>query len=117
MQKITKEAKDNLMDKFVLSDKQAEAILEMKLRRLTSLEVEKIENELKEIEKAIAYYREILGSESKTEEIIISELEEIKKKYSIPRRTELVKVYESLELEDLIEEEDVVISVSPRGIY
>lgn len=119
--KIIKESKDNqeakkgLTDNFELSERQAEAILEMKLRRLTSLEVEKIENELEELKKAIAEYKAILSDPEKVNAIIKEELLEIRSKYGNPRRTELVKHYIGLDEEDLIEEEDVVVSVTRDG--
>jgi DNA gyrase subunit A len=108
-------AKENLMKEFGLSDIQAQAILEMQLQRLTALEQDKIEAEYLELLKKIEACRAILASEKKIEAIIKSELEELKKKYGDERRTDIVGEVEDLEIEDLIADEDVVVTVSHSG--
>jgi DNA gyrase subunit A len=109
------EAKTNLMSKFDLSEIQAKAILEMRLRRLTGLEIEKIENELAELRKTIAYLEGLLKSEEKINDIIKSELKEIGEAYSIPRRTEIVDDYDDIDIEDLIPNEPMVVTITHRG--
>ncbi|MGB9661944.1 MAG: DNA gyrase subunit A [Moorellaceae bacterium] len=108
-------ARKALMEKFSLSEKQAQAILDMRLQRLTALEREKIEEEYQELEKKIAYYREVLASEAKVMEIVRDELLEIKAKYGDPRRTQIVAEEQPLDVEDFIPEEDVVITITHRG--
>jgi DNA gyrase subunit A len=108
-------AKENLMKEFGLSEIQAQAILEMQLQRLTALEQDKIEAEYLELLKKIEACRAILASEKKIEAIIKSELEDLKKKYGDERRTDIVGEVEDLEIEDLIADEDVVVTVSHGG--
>ncbi|WP_294376977.1 DNA gyrase subunit A [uncultured Clostridium sp.] len=108
-------AKNTLMEKFTLSDKQATAILEMRLRRLTGLEREKIEEEYAELMKQIEYLKSILASEEKLLGVIKDELTEIKAKYSDERRTKIEKVMNEIDIEDLIQEEDVVITLTKGG--
>jgi len=108
-------AKENLMKEFDLSEVQAQAILEMQLQRLTALEQDKIDAEYAELLKKIELCRAILASEKKVEGIIKDELEEIKKKYGDQRRTEIVGEIEELDVEDLIAEEDVVVTISHTG--
>ena len=108
-------AKNTLMEKFALSDKQATAILEMRLRRLTGLEREKIEEEYAELMKQIEYLKSILASEEKLLGVIKDELSEIKAKYSDERRTKIEKVVNEIDIEDLIQEEDVVITLTNGG--
>ena len=108
-------AKEALMKKFKLSDVQAQAILEMQLQRLTALERDKIDAEYLELIKKIELYKSILASEKKIEGIIKDEVLEIKKKYADGRRTEIVGEVEDIEVEDLIVEEDVVVTVSHSG--
>lgn len=109
------EAKVALVKKFSLSEIQAQAILDMQLARLTGLEREKIEAEYLELIKKIEFYQAILKSEKKVLEIIKDELKEIKKTYGDERRTQIVAKREEIELEDLIAEEDVVITISHAG--
>jgi DNA gyrase subunit A len=109
------DARVNLMSKFDLSEIQAKAILEMRLRRLTGLEIEKIENELAELRKTIAYLEGLLKSEKKINDIIKSELKEIGEAYSIPRRTEIVDDYDDIDIEDLIPNEPMVVTITHRG--
>jgi DNA gyrase subunit A len=104
-----------LMDKYGLSDKQSAAILDMRLQRLTGLEVEKINEELKQRQEEIAGYKRILESEDAVKEIIISELTEIKNKYSTPRLSELSYDYSEINIEDLIDKEDIVVSLTHEG--
>ena len=109
-------AKTTLMERFELSDRQAQAILDMRLRRLTGLEREKIENEYQELLKTISDLEDILARPERVEEIIRTELAEIAAKFGDDRRTELlVGEVLSLEDEDLIEEEDVVITLTNNG--
>ncbi len=109
-------AKDRLMNEYKLSDKQAQAILDMRLVRLTGLERDKVENEYNALLKSIAEYKEILASRDRVNEIIYQELLDIQSKFGDARRTELmVGEVLSLEDEDLIAEEDVIVSVTHNG--
>ncbi|MBO0475590.1 DNA gyrase subunit A [Vagococcus sp. DIV0080] len=109
-------AKQALIDNYSLSDRQAQAILDMRLRRLTGLERDKIENEYQELLKLIADLKDILANHDRVLEIISTELDEIQRKYGDDRRTELlVGEVLSLEDEDLIEEEDIVITLTHNG--
>ena len=109
------EARENLMSRFLLSEIQAKAILEMRLRRLTGLEIEKIENELAELRKLIAKLEGILKSEAKIVEIIREELAEVKAAFSEERRTEIVDDYDDIDIEDLIPNEPMVVTITHRG--
>ncbi|MBF0484857.1 MAG: DNA gyrase subunit A, partial [Candidatus Omnitrophica bacterium] len=113
--KSTVAAKENLMKGFDLTELQAQAILEMQLQRLTALEQDKIDNEYKELLKAIEEYRAILLSSKKVDGIIKNELAEIKSKYADPRRTEIAGKAEDIEVEDLIAEEDMAITITNDG--
>ena len=114
--KTDEEAKAGLMSKFGLSDLQADAILEMKLRRLTGLEREKIENELKELLERIAELKAILASEERILGIIKDELLEIKDKYSDERRTSIdMTAIDYIEDESLIPVEDIIITLTNKG--
>ncbi|MGA3392982.1 DNA gyrase subunit A [Lactiplantibacillus pentosus] len=109
-------AKNQLMDNFGLSDKQAQAILDMRLVRLTGLEREKIESEYQDLLKSIADYKEILGNKERINQIIYEELMEIQRKFGDKRRTELmVGEVLSIEDEDLIEEEEVAVTLTHNG--
>lgn len=108
-------AKVNLMKKFKLSDIQAKAILDMRLQRLTGLERKKIEDEYKETIKLIEQLKGILSNEEKRYLLIREELLEIKKRYGDERRTEIIYSYEDFSLEDIIAEEDVVVTISHSG--
>jgi DNA gyrase subunit A len=108
-------AKENLMKEFGLSDLQSQAILEMQLQRLTALERDKIDAEYLELLKKIELCRAILASEKKIEAIIKEELGELKKKYGDERRTDIVGEVEELEIDDLIADEDVVVTISHAG--
>ena len=106
---------EKLMQAFELSDKQANAILEMRLQRLTSLEVEKLQEELAELEKTIADLKDILANEWRVLAIIKEDLAAIRDKFPGERKTELSYDYGEIDVEDLIEEEDVVISMTHSG--
>ncbi len=108
-------AKINLMKKFKLSEIQAKAILDMRLQRLTGLERKKIEEEYKETIKLIELLKGLLKSETKRFNVITNELLALKEKYSDRRRTEVIKEFEEFSLEDIIAEEDVVVTISHSG--
>ena len=113
--KDPKIAKAALMKNFELSEVQAQAILEMQLQRLTALERDKIESEYLDLIKKIEMYKAILKSERKILEIVKEEILELKKKYGDERRTEIVAKADEIEIEDLIAEEDMVITISHSG--
>lgn len=113
--KNTETAKERLMKEFDLSEIQSQAILEMQLQRLTALERDKIDAEYMELLKKVELCKAILASEKKVEGIIKEELEGLKKKYGDERRTDIVGEVEELEVEDLIAEEDVVVTISHGG--
>ncbi|HFN7075017.1 TPA: DNA gyrase subunit A [Campylobacter coli] len=108
-------ARDSLVAKFGLTELQANAILDMKLGRLTGLEREKIENELAELMKEIARLDEILKSETLLENIIRDELKEIKSKFDVPRITQIEDDYDDIDIEDLIPNENMVVTITHRG--
>lgn len=109
------EAKERLMEAFKLSEKQSEAILEMRLRRLTGLEREKIENELAELRESIAYYKQLLNDTNMVHGVIKDELLEIKSRYSTPRKAKITGAVKELDVEDLIAEEEVAVTVTKAG--
>ncbi len=109
------EASAKLVAEFLLSDKQAGAILEMRLQRLTSLEVESIRAELKDIEERIADFKDILARPERITAIVKTELGEIKDKYDAPRRSQICVDYDEIDIGDLIDREDVVISMTHSG--
>ncbi|AEG13656.1 DNA gyrase, A subunit [Desulfofundulus kuznetsovii DSM 6115] len=108
-------AKNALMEKFGLSEKQAQAILDMRLQRLTGLERDKLEEEYKELLDRIAYLRGVLADERKVLQIIRDELTEMRQKFADPRRTVISDEDTTLEAEDLIPEEEVVITITNQG--
>jgi len=108
-------AKEGLMARFGLSELQAQAILEMRLQRLTALERQKIVDEAREVEAAIARYQAILADEALVKELIAQELTEIKEKFGEPRRTEIIPVAQEFRAEDLIADEEMVVTISHRG--
>lgn len=109
-------AKSQLMDQFGLSERQSQAILDMRLVRLTGLEREKIEAEYKKLMAAIADYKDILAHRERIQQIIYDELQEIQKKFGDKRRTELqVGDITNIEDEDLIEEQDIVVTLTHNG--
>ncbi|MBI4341593.1 MAG: DNA gyrase subunit A, partial [Candidatus Omnitrophica bacterium] len=109
------EAKEALVKKFKLSERQAQAILEMQLQRLTALEREKIEAEYKELLKKIEYYQLLLKNEPRMLELIKEEFQDLKKHFGDERRTEILGEVKDFKVEDLIAEEDVVITISHAG--
>jgi len=113
--KTTADAKEALIKKFELSDVQAVAILEMQLQRLAALERDKIEAEYQQLLKDIDNYRAILASDKRVDAIIKEELANIRKKYADPRRTEITAKAEDIEVEDLIADEDMAITISNKG--
>jgi DNA gyrase subunit A len=113
--KTPAEAKERLVSQFELTETQAQAILEMRLQRLTGLERDKIEEEYRQTIQAIARYREILASERLVLNIIKEELEDLKVPYGDERRTEIVEKAEDISIEDMIVEEDMVVTISHSG--
>lgn len=113
--KDAEEAKNALVEKFSLSELQAKAILEMRLQRLTGLERDKINAEYAELQEQIAYLESILKSEEKLKGIVKDELLEIKEKFSSKRKTQIEEDYDSIDIEDLIPNEKVVVTMSHRG--
>ena len=110
-----KEAGARLTERFGLSKKQTDAILEMRLRRLTGLEREKIEQELADLREKIAYYKRVLEDEGLLKQIIKDELQEIKKKFGTSRKTQLSGDAKDIDVEDLIAEENVVVTMTKAG--
>jgi DNA gyrase subunit A len=108
-------AKEGLMSNFGMSEIQAKAVLELRLQRLTGMEREKIREEHAEVMKLIAKLKDILGDESKRFQIIKDELNEIKDKFGDERKTEITYLADEISMEDLIEEEDVVVTISHLG--
>jgi DNA gyrase subunit A len=113
--KSPKEAREGLMETWEFSERQAQAILDLQLHRLTQLERDKIIEELKEIQGVIAELKSILASEKKLKAVIITELREIQKSYADPRRTQIVESVEEIKLEDLIADVEMAITVSHAG--
>lgn len=113
--KTDAEAKASLMESFSLSEKQSEAILEMKLRRLTGLEREKIEQELAELREKIEYFKRVLSDKELLKQIIKDELLEMKEKYNSKRLTKITDEVKELDVEDLIAEEEVAVTVTKAG--
>ncbi|MGN0773766.1 MAG: DNA gyrase subunit A [Candidatus Ventricola sp.] len=111
----TGEAKVQLMERFGLSDKQAQAILDMRLARLTGLERERLQEEYAELEKTIAYLRAVLADEKMVLGIIKDEILEIKQKYADERRTEITAMDGEIDPEDLIQEDSVVVTLTHFG--
>ena len=109
------DAKEKLMERFGLSEIQAQAILDMQLRRLQGLEKEKIENEYQDLLKKIAYYNELLADEHKLMGVVKDELTEIKEKWGDKRRTKIKRAESEIDEEDLIEEENVCITLTHLG--
>jgi DNA gyrase subunit A len=113
--KSPKEAKEGLIETWKFTDRQAQAILDLQLHRLTQLEREKILEELKELQKKITELKEILASEKKLRGLVVAELREIVKDYGDERRTQIVDRVEEIKLEDLIKDEEMAITVSHAG--
>ena len=109
------EAREQMMSRFSLSERQAQAILELRLQRLTAMERQKILDELAEVRAKIEELKALLASDEKVTELIIQELVEMRAKYADPRRTELAAPVEDFTTEDLIAEEDMVVTITHRG--
>ena len=109
------DAKEKLMERFSLSDIQAQAILDMRLKALQGLDREKLQNEYKELEDRIAYYERVLGDMGLVKSILKDELTAIRDKYGDERRTEIQDVEDEIDIEDLIEEEDCCYTLSNAG--
>ena len=109
------DAKERLMAKFNLSEIQAQVVLDMQLKRLQGLEREKLQNEYDELEKRIEYYRELLSDENMLKGVLKDELLAIRDKYGDDRRTEIQDVEDEIDIEDLIEEEQCVFTLSHAG--
>ena len=108
-------AKENLMNRFGLDDVQAQAILDMRLKALQGLDREKLEAEYKELEERIAYYESLLADESKLRQVLKEELQAISDKYGDDRVTEIQDVEDEIDIEDLIEEEECVFTLTQAG--
>ena len=108
-------AKENLMERFGLSEVQAQAILDMQLKRLQGLEREKLENEYKELMEKIAWYEKVLGDPELVKQILKEELTALRDKYGDERYTEIQDVEDDIDIEDLIEEEDCCYTLSNQG--
>ncbi len=111
-----KEAQESLVSRFEFSDRQARAILELQLQRLTNMQRQKILDDLAEIQRQIAGYSEILGSEKVLRGLIVEELKEVQKEFGDERRTQIIEDTGAINLEDLVQMEDVAVTVS-RGGY
>ena len=109
------DAKENLMQRFSLSDVQAQAILDMRLKALQGLEREKLQNEYDELEKRIAYFRELLADPEQVKAVLRDELIAIRDKYGDERKTEIQDIEDDIDIEDLIEEEQCVFTLSHGG--
>ncbi len=114
--KMPREARDRLVARFEFTERQAQAIIELQLQRLTGMEQQKILVELAEIQRLIAEYTEILGSEKALRGVIVKELREVQKEYGDERRTAIVEDVGEIRLEDLVQMEDVAVTVT-RGGY
>jgi DNA gyrase subunit A len=113
--KTVQEAREGLMERFELSERQAQAILDMRLQRLTNLERQKLIDEYNELIKLIEYLRSILENEEVLRGVIRDEITELKNRYATPRKTEILEDLEGINILDLIPDEDVVITLSRRG--
>jgi DNA gyrase subunit A len=113
--KTPKEAREGLMTRFEFTERQAQAILELQLQRLTALERDKIQEEYEELQKKIAQYQEILSNEKALKKVLVDELKQVQKEFGDERRTQIIEEQAEIRLEDLIPMEDVVITVSHSG--
>ncbi len=109
-------AKEGLIKNFKLTDIQAQAILDMRLQQLTALEIEKLNEEYKELIKLIENLKSLLASERKILDLIVEELKEIKQKYGEPRKTQIIAKEKEVSIEDLIKEEDMVVTITHKGL-
>ncbi len=110
-----REARDSLITAFAFSERQAQAIIELQLQRLTGMERQKIIDELADIQRRIAEYLEILGSEKVLRDVIIKELKDVQKEFGDERRTEIIEDTGEIRLEDLVQVEDVAVTVTRQG--
>ena len=113
--RTTQDARDGLMERFGLTERQAQAILDMRLQRLTGLERDKLEAEYAELQKLIAYYRQVLADEQMVFGIIKDEILEIKRKFADERKTEISAMEGEIDMLDLIDEEDMVVTLTHYG--
>jgi DNA gyrase subunit A len=113
--KMPKEARDSLIGRFEFTERQAQAIIELQLQRLTGMEQQKILDELADIQRRIAEYLEILGSEKVLRGVIVKELKEVQKDYGDERRTQIIEDTGEIKLEDLVPVEDVAVTVTHGG--
>ncbi len=113
--RTAQEAREGLMSRFALTERQAQAILDMRLQRLTGLERDKIEEEYAELQKQIAYFRQVLADEKLVFGIIKEEILEIKRKYADARKTEISSMEGEIDMLDLIDEEDMVVTMTHCG--
>jgi DNA gyrase subunit A len=113
--KTPKEARDGLIGSFTFTERQAQAIIEMQLQRLTGMEIQKILDELAEIQKQIAEYLDILGSDKRLRAVITQELKDVQKEFGDERRTQIIEDTGEILLEDLIQVEDVAVTVTHGG--
>ena len=113
--KTPKEARDGLITQFEFTERQAQAIIELQLQRLTGMEIQKILDELVAIQKEIAEYLEILGSDKRLRGVIVQELKEVQKEFGDERRTQIIEDTGEIHLEDLIQVEDVAVTVTHGG--
>jgi len=113
--KTPREARDGLISRFEFTERQAQAILELQLQRLTALERDKIQEEYDALQKKIAEYEEILASDKALKKVIVDELKQVQKDFGDVRRTQIIEEQAEIRLEDLIADEDVVITVSHSG--
>jgi DNA gyrase subunit A len=113
--KSPEKAKGGLVSKFKLSEEQAKAILEMRLQRLTALEQEKIDEELAELKKKIEWLKKILASDAEIVKMIKEELQQLKEKYADERRTEIIEYEGEIGIEDLIAEEEMMVTITASG--
>ena len=109
------EARTNLMERFGFSEKQAQAILDMRLQRLTGLEREKLQNEEQELRAKVEYYKQVLADEKLLLSIIKNEMLDIKARYADARRTEITQVIEDIDMDDIIQEEDMAVTMTRLG--
>ncbi len=109
-------AKVGLIKNFKLTDIQAQAILDMRLQQLTALEIEKLNEEYKELIKLIEKLKSLLASERKILDLIVEELKEVKQKFGEPRRTQIIAREKEVSIEDLIKEEDMVVTITHKGL-
>ena len=109
------EAKERLIARFGFSERQAQAILDMRLQRLTGLEREKLEAEYGELKRTVEYLASLLADEGKLMSVVKDEMLEIRRRFADPRRTEITKIVEDIDMDDIIQEEDMVVTCTHHG--